>query len=110
MCFSDESRPGRACLPQAGGLHDGLDGLDGLAAPGDLHTCAAGAVQHVAGFVRQPLLLGVVHHLQLLQILGQSVVFGGQPCGGSFADLIRAEAGVHAPVDQLDGGLHRAQR
>ena len=64
----------------------------------------------LSGFVRQQLLVGVVHHLQLLQILGQSVVFGGQPCGGSFADLIRVEAGVHAPVDQLDGGLHRAQR
>ena len=90
-------------------LHDGFYRLYRVAAPGNLHIFTPGAVQQLLCFVGQKFPVGIIHQFQLFQAVGQVIVPCGQPCGGGVADLVCAEAGVLAPVQQLGRLLHCPQ-
>lgn len=96
VLFFHPRLPSGGSAAQARGLHDGLHRRHRLAAPGDVHIGAAGAVQQIPGIVGQQLLIGVIHQRQLLQAVRQIIVLPGQPSGGRLADLVRAKARIHA--------------
>lgn len=89
---------------QARRVHDGLDALHRLGAPGIGGIGASGGGQQILRAVLQQGLIGVVHQRQLVGKGGLGVVAHiAQPRGGGGADLLGIKARVDAPVQQLDG-------